>query len=639
MSSSKPISFRISRRPGKRNGPGQALLEFALALPILLTVIFGIVDFALVFQAWLSVENVARQTLRYAVTGQYDPAFCVDVDGDNTPCGGASKNAEEDAARLKSIQQVGTGWTIGLMRDTSVPQTTAGQSQAGYFDITVCSSRDLNGDTVPDLTIIKPVMGGNYANCLLPDGTPTQDAGTPGDRVYIMVDFNHPYITPLSGFFNQVAKLPNYVHLVSTRDGIVETFRVARAISVPPQANQPTDTATNTLPPTATFTRTLTFTPTITRTPTQTYTPTNTPTITNTPTKTLTPTITYTPTITPTPDCSLWENYALGSFSEGTSNGLPRLKISVTNPDPSGGAYLQSVDLNWDAYDAANSSQSYRRTYFNLINSGHRINNTQDTDSHTTFTVSHSSATWLPYNATYPLYFDFSKSDSTWSGIPAYSFGLTLTFSNGCTASIDPQAAPTRTQTSTPSTTPTPANTSTITPTPQCNISGAIFTTDLNGDPQNVNGYDCPYGCVSSPYLASNGLAPGQWSWRVETVGNPVVEVNSGSAYLNPGQQFGPPSGVIVPLGLNMYNIPPNYFPGEFKVSVWQSGNPNCGEKHDNFKILNAAPSPTPSNTPRPTLTRTNTPMWTPTHTPYATWTPTPTKTPTPSPTLCFDGC
>ena len=54
----------------------QALVEFALALPVLLALVFGIIDFALIFQAWLSVENVARQTVRYAVTGEYNVENC-----------------------------------------------------------------------------------------------------------------------------------------------------------------------------------------------------------------------------------------------------------------------------------------------------------------------------------------------------------------------------------------------------------------------------------------------------------------------------------------------------------------------------------------------------------------------------------
>jgi len=491
---------RISSRWVRRHSPSQALLEFALALPILLLVIFAIVEFALLFQAWLSVENVARQTIRYAVTGQYDPAYCnVDLNGDGSFC---STPAEEDDARLQSIHAVGNGWAIGIFSDAG----SLLESQIGFFKVTVCSSADRNGDGVADDLTILPKSGsdGHYAACLKADGSSTEDAGMPGGAVVVMVDFNHPYITPA---FRDVFSM---AHLSSYREGIVEKFRVSRAIDVPPQLNLPTNTASNTPLPTATFT------PSMTPTVTNTATATNTPTITPTPTNTFTPTITYTPTNTRTP---------------------------------------------------------------------------------------------------------------TITRTPANTFTPTIT--------------------RTPTNTFTPTITYTPTWTPACNLTGAIFTTDLNGDPQNVNGYDCPYGCIRSPYLSSNDLPPGQYFWKVETVSHPRRQVNDGSFFLNFGQKVGPPSGVIVPLGRNMYNVPPNYFPGEFKVTVWQSGDQGCNSKTDNFKIQYPVPSPTP--TPKPTNTPIVTRTFTPTNTPIVTRTftplPKPTNTPiitktfTPSPTICFDGC
>ena len=89
-----------SPKPKRR---GQAFVEFALILPLLLVLLFGIIEFACIFQAWMLISNSARYGVRYAVTGEYNPAYCVDYDGDSTPCGGASQAAEEDQARLMSI--------------------------------------------------------------------------------------------------------------------------------------------------------------------------------------------------------------------------------------------------------------------------------------------------------------------------------------------------------------------------------------------------------------------------------------------------------------------------------------------------------------------------------------------------------
>ncbi len=175
----------------RKRRSGQALLEFALALPILLMVIFAIIDFALLFQAWLSVENMARQTVRYAVTGEYNTADCVDgPDAGSDPCFGDGEDAEQDVARLVSIHRFADNWSVGLFRDNA-----AAISAAGFFKLTVCSTRDADGNLVPDYTVVLPAMGPHYASCLL-GATPTEDAGGPGDHVYVMVDFNHPYITP-----------------------------------------------------------------------------------------------------------------------------------------------------------------------------------------------------------------------------------------------------------------------------------------------------------------------------------------------------------------------------------------------------------------------------------------------------------
>jgi hypothetical protein len=60
--------FQIKRT---RRSPGQGLVEFALVLPVLLLLIFGIIEFARIFAAWLAVQNAARFAVRYAVTGNY----------------------------------------------------------------------------------------------------------------------------------------------------------------------------------------------------------------------------------------------------------------------------------------------------------------------------------------------------------------------------------------------------------------------------------------------------------------------------------------------------------------------------------------------------------------------------------------
>ena len=54
-----------------RSERGAELIEFALVLPILLLVFAGIVDFALMFQRFLTVSNAAREGARIAVLPGY----------------------------------------------------------------------------------------------------------------------------------------------------------------------------------------------------------------------------------------------------------------------------------------------------------------------------------------------------------------------------------------------------------------------------------------------------------------------------------------------------------------------------------------------------------------------------------------
>jgi hypothetical protein len=195
-------------------------------------------------------------------------------------------------------------------------------------------------------------------------------------------------------------------------------------------------------------------------------------------------------------------------------------------------------------------------------------------------------------------------------------------------------------------------------------MSGGITTTDLYFH-QNVATYDCMYGCDSSPYLqqASSYFVAGTYYWSVEIVGGPNggTIINNGSFFLpNNSTYIGPRASpqtgdIIVPLGLNMNTGAAGFIQAGqvVKTTMW-SGNPSssCAAKTDNFKVLAAYPSPTPTATKSPTATvsptttktltstatssatatRTLTP--TITFTPTLTFTPTITRTPT---RRCFD--
>jgi Flp pilus assembly protein TadG len=338
----------------KRSFTAQGMVEFALVLPLLLMLIFGIIEFGRIFQAWLSVQNSARFAVRYAVTGQYDVGYCDDaaiaevnnnvfkrfpVDnltdnispvidpvtadtygGDPQDCRVPNTFSAvlEAAAPFASMgvneQSLAVSETIenmtGVLQDyarlhsihditrddafaIALDPTKTLTSDKGYFRVIVFSSRVIAGSTV---TESDPGAG------LYWDITPKEDAGGPGDSILIGVDFNHPLITP---FLMQAWP---YLHLTTVRRGIIEQFRASKAINVAPPLLMPSPTASLTPSITAspTVTNTPTFTPsptaTNTFTPSPTYTPSETPTITRTASLTLTQTasITLTPSKTST---------------------------------------------------------------------------------------------------------------------------------------------------------------------------------------------------------------------------------------------------------------------------------------------------------------------------------------------------
>ena len=70
---------------------GQTLIEFAITLPVLLVLIFGIIEFGRIFQAWISIQNAAREAARYASTGAYLEEFDPFIDPNSL------RNGNDDA--------------------------------------------------------------------------------------------------------------------------------------------------------------------------------------------------------------------------------------------------------------------------------------------------------------------------------------------------------------------------------------------------------------------------------------------------------------------------------------------------------------------------------------------------------------
>ena len=112
---------------------GQGLVEFALILPVMLVVIFVIIELARVLHAWLAVENGARFGVRYAVTGEFDEAYCLIYGNPDGKCWG---QGEEDGARVPSIKDTARAGSVAILRDeTLLP------GQPRFYKVTICSNK------------------------------------------------------------------------------------------------------------------------------------------------------------------------------------------------------------------------------------------------------------------------------------------------------------------------------------------------------------------------------------------------------------------------------------------------------------------------------------------------------------------
>jgi hypothetical protein len=542
----------------RRSFSSQTIVEFAIVLPLLLVLFLGIIEFARAFQSYLTITNSARFGVRYAVTGEYNPAYCVDGPDDGSEaCGGDDKSIEEDAARIPSIHDEVLRVTNGILLDAGAVKT-----QPEYFHQVVCSSRaTFSYDRTNDQCI------------------PGEDAGNPEDgptRVMVAITYNHPAIVPL------INVLWPFVQMHAERTGILESFRVARVVGLPPLILVPTFTSTNTSTPTDT--------------PVPSDTPTPTPT--NTPTDTPTATPTNTPTPTATPDCSFLKiNPGMNFFFKQTDIDIPLENIS-----PNYLITVYNIDTTWNGgwHDEGSSlptSQyfdkytwtggSYSPAHVSLsaggIHMNHNISaNIAAATKNTISEVFHENFTnyWLYYHLAdfgITLNYTVGSLDCSVPLVGRYGPVIDAIMPSGpVSGSFTIQALP-------------------WDPDPDGSIERVNFEVDdsLGNVVYQVNRNSSPF-CINGGNPCKNITLPGTWPNGVAIInGTYTVYIQArdhdaqlGGAYTMPEQQF-----------------------SRIKRTL----------------VIGMAPSPTPTNSLTPTIT------FTPSITPTPSKTPVPSRTPTAS--------
>jgi len=155
-----------------RRGNGQALVEFAVALPLLLFIILGMIEVARWFQAYLAVQYAAREAARYAVTGK-PPMY-----GDDS-CEETGKPVTGDQYSLPSdYDQCRVDWIKHVARELA---------RQGL----------LLNDAVTDIT--KPYYLGTLVRGSLSfSAPPVYDyPGVARTKIEVTVVYNHPVTNPM----------------------------------------------------------------------------------------------------------------------------------------------------------------------------------------------------------------------------------------------------------------------------------------------------------------------------------------------------------------------------------------------------------------------------------------------------------
>jgi Flp pilus assembly protein TadG len=137
----------------RRRESGSAVVEMALVAPVVLLMMFAIIEFSIIFFTTMSMQYAVREGARYGITGRTD------------------KDTSNKPARYQAM--------LNVMKNSS----------AGMYEM-VSPVISVNGTSYPN--------AGSYSNAMF---------GTPGDIVVIRLDCSWTVKTPLISAFFKNGKL------------------------------------------------------------------------------------------------------------------------------------------------------------------------------------------------------------------------------------------------------------------------------------------------------------------------------------------------------------------------------------------------------------------------------------------------
>ena len=107
---------RFPRRPNWAEERGVALVEFALVLPILLVLLFGMLDFGRAFNYWIDSTHLANEGARWAVVNK------------NPASAGTLQAYIRDQADTNELRSGGTASVPDGWRRQAAPGRSCGRS-------------------------------------------------------------------------------------------------------------------------------------------------------------------------------------------------------------------------------------------------------------------------------------------------------------------------------------------------------------------------------------------------------------------------------------------------------------------------------------------------------------------------------
>lgn len=399
---------------GKKQG--QAMVEFALALPILLLLLYGILEAGRLLFIYSSIVTASRQAVRYgSTTGQG-----LDYTSSGGPNNSAYQRYEDCYGIRKAAQKADF---LNSFDDSDIHI---------YFD---------TGPSSPQTEFCEP--GENF------DATEFNPSTANTSRLVVIIrgDFL-PIVPRIVPFLRRSADDSPADPIVgqSARTVLVS---VSIIVTAPPSTWIPS-TPTSTITATATVAPTSTATVTNTPAPTATATVTNTPggptatatatrTATSTGTATVSPTVTPTGTIQPTATAT---GTAVSQCQQITSTGVftkasNTMTVRITNPN-NYPITINNVFVRWNG-DRGHSATGQGDDTLDLqsVSLGSTVIWTGLIDGASSVTINPTSVATIPASAVnLTLNFNFHQSYDRWDTPPTEQ--VTITFNNptGCSLNV-----------------------------------------------------------------------------------------------------------------------------------------------------------------------------------------------------------